>query len=318
MSAQTLRFSLTEGIMRQQGSAVPREQFAAADRLSRSADTSGDWVAGMMCKPDQRAIDLNQPIAMSMTGADRAQQPAPDRATGRTDERRPAQPRARMGHRVSEDGVAAHVRSDHRLDDVLRAGADGQSARTRHAQRVREMGVRRRRAAALVAVVRRARQHGQVWRWSSATRAATCTPSMRRPERRSGKPPARHDAFGGDHRRAGARRQSHHRADLLLRRRPRRRSEARMLRRTRRCRRARREQRPEAVDRAHDGRCEVHGQGQLDRREAARPVRRADLVDAFGRYANAASFTRARDRRPRCPRPIPATPCSRSMSRPAS
>ena len=27
MSAQTLRFTLTEGIMRQQGSAVPREQF---------------------------------------------------------------------------------------------------------------------------------------------------------------------------------------------------------------------------------------------------------------------------------------------------
>ena len=70
MSAQSLRFSLTEGIMRQQGSAVPREQFEQLIGYLATPDTSGDWVAGMMCKPDQRAIDLNQPIAMSMTGAD--------------------------------------------------------------------------------------------------------------------------------------------------------------------------------------------------------------------------------------------------------
>jgi polyvinyl alcohol dehydrogenase (cytochrome) len=70
MSAQSLRFSLTEGIMRQQGSAVPREQFEQLIGYLAPPDTSGDWVAGMMCKPDQRAIDLNQPISMSMTGAD--------------------------------------------------------------------------------------------------------------------------------------------------------------------------------------------------------------------------------------------------------
>jgi polyvinyl alcohol dehydrogenase (cytochrome) len=70
MSAQSLRFSLTEGIMRQQGSAVPRDQFEQLIGYLAPPDTSGDWVAGMMCKPDQRTIDLNQPISMSMTGTD--------------------------------------------------------------------------------------------------------------------------------------------------------------------------------------------------------------------------------------------------------
>jgi polyvinyl alcohol dehydrogenase (cytochrome) len=71
MSAQTLRFTLTEGIMRQQGSAVPREQFEQLLGYLAAADAGGaDWVAGMMCKPDQRAVDLSQPVAMSMVGAD--------------------------------------------------------------------------------------------------------------------------------------------------------------------------------------------------------------------------------------------------------
>jgi len=70
MSAQTLRFTLTEGIMRQQGSAVPREHFEQLIGYLAAVDSSGDWVAGMMCKPDQRAVDLNQPVAMSMVGVD--------------------------------------------------------------------------------------------------------------------------------------------------------------------------------------------------------------------------------------------------------
>ena len=70
MSAQTLRFTLTEGIMRQQGSAVPREQFQQLIGYLAAADTGADWVAGMMCKPDQRAVDLSQPVAMSMYGTD--------------------------------------------------------------------------------------------------------------------------------------------------------------------------------------------------------------------------------------------------------
>jgi polyvinyl alcohol dehydrogenase (cytochrome) len=70
MSAQTLRFTLTEGIMRQQGAAVPREQFERLIGYLAAVDSGGDWVAGMMCKPDQRGVDLTQPVAMSMVGAD--------------------------------------------------------------------------------------------------------------------------------------------------------------------------------------------------------------------------------------------------------
>src|SRR5262249_44051189 len=70
MSAQTLRSALTAAIMGQQGSAVPREQFQQLIGYLASADTGGDWVAGMMCKPDQRAVDLTQPVAMSMVGTD--------------------------------------------------------------------------------------------------------------------------------------------------------------------------------------------------------------------------------------------------------
>src|ERR1044071_7942360 len=70
MSAQTLRFTLTEGIMRQQGSAVPREQFEQLIGYLAAADTAGDWVAAMMCKSDQRAVDLSQSVAMSMYGTD--------------------------------------------------------------------------------------------------------------------------------------------------------------------------------------------------------------------------------------------------------
>ena len=71
MSAQTLRFTLTEGIMRQQGSTVPHEQFEQLLGYLAAADAGGaDWVAGMLCKPDQRAVDLSQPVAMSMVGAD--------------------------------------------------------------------------------------------------------------------------------------------------------------------------------------------------------------------------------------------------------
>src|SRR5690349_21103225 len=71
LSTQTLRFALTEGIMKQQGSAVPREQFQQLIGYLAAADpTSGDWVAGMMCKAEQRAVDLSQPVAMSTSGVD--------------------------------------------------------------------------------------------------------------------------------------------------------------------------------------------------------------------------------------------------------
>jgi len=71
MSAQTLRFTLTEGVMQAQGSLVPKEQFNDLIGYLATADAaSGDWVAGMMCKPDQRTVDLDQPVSLSMFGTD--------------------------------------------------------------------------------------------------------------------------------------------------------------------------------------------------------------------------------------------------------
>ncbi|MGH8179162.1 MAG: PQQ-binding-like beta-propeller repeat protein, partial [Steroidobacter sp.] len=71
MSAQTLRFTLIEGVMQQQGSAVPRDRFQQLLGYLAAADgADGDWVAGMMCKPDQRMIDLNAPASLTMFGTD--------------------------------------------------------------------------------------------------------------------------------------------------------------------------------------------------------------------------------------------------------
>lgn len=71
MSAQTLRFTLTEGVMQPQGSLVPKERFGdLIGYLAAAEPEGGDWVAAMMCKPDQRTVDLDQPVALSMFGVD--------------------------------------------------------------------------------------------------------------------------------------------------------------------------------------------------------------------------------------------------------
>ena len=70
MSEQTLRFTLTEGAMRQQGSAVPRDQFQQLLGYLAAADASGDWVAPMMCKPEERRVDLDQRVSLRMVGVD--------------------------------------------------------------------------------------------------------------------------------------------------------------------------------------------------------------------------------------------------------
>lgn len=75
MSAQTLRYTLTEGIMQQQGAMVPKEQFQQLLGYLAGNDSGGDassenWVAGMMCEPQQREVDLDQPVALSMFGTD--------------------------------------------------------------------------------------------------------------------------------------------------------------------------------------------------------------------------------------------------------
>lgn len=71
MSAQTLRFTLTEGLMQQQGSLVPRDELQHLIGYLAAADgADGDWVAAMMCKPDQRTVDLDAPASLTMFGTD--------------------------------------------------------------------------------------------------------------------------------------------------------------------------------------------------------------------------------------------------------
>jgi polyvinyl alcohol dehydrogenase (cytochrome) len=71
MSAQTLRFALTEGVMQQQGAGVPRDQFQQLIGYLAGDEATGDnWVAGMMCRPDQRSVDLKPLPTFAMNGVD--------------------------------------------------------------------------------------------------------------------------------------------------------------------------------------------------------------------------------------------------------
>ncbi len=73
MSAQTLRFTLTEGVMQAQGALVPKDKFGdLLGYLAAAEPASGDWVAAMMCKPEGRTVDLDAPVALSMVGVDHA------------------------------------------------------------------------------------------------------------------------------------------------------------------------------------------------------------------------------------------------------
>lgn len=70
MSAQRLRFALTEGVMQAQGSAVP------ADKLDQLVDwlavpiSEGNWLAGMMCGPNNRDVKLDREATLSQFGID--------------------------------------------------------------------------------------------------------------------------------------------------------------------------------------------------------------------------------------------------------
>jgi polyvinyl alcohol dehydrogenase (cytochrome) len=71
MSAQTLRFTLTEGVMQQQAAIVPRDQLRELIGYLAVRDAGAeDWVAGMMCNADRRTVDLSLPVSLSMFGAD--------------------------------------------------------------------------------------------------------------------------------------------------------------------------------------------------------------------------------------------------------
>jgi polyvinyl alcohol dehydrogenase (cytochrome) len=71
MSAQTLRFTLTEGLMQQQGAAVPRDRLQQLIGYLAAADgADGDWVAAMMCRPEHRTVDLAAQASLTMFGTD--------------------------------------------------------------------------------------------------------------------------------------------------------------------------------------------------------------------------------------------------------
>jgi polyvinyl alcohol dehydrogenase (cytochrome) len=71
MSERNLRQVLTEGVMREQASLVPKDQLPQLIAYLAAEDSGNpDWVATMMCKPEIRQVDLTPPVAMSMFGTD--------------------------------------------------------------------------------------------------------------------------------------------------------------------------------------------------------------------------------------------------------
>src|SRR5689334_21987642 len=49
MSAQSLRVALTQGVMQQQGSLVPKDKMPQLIEYLAADDTDGNWTASMMC-----------------------------------------------------------------------------------------------------------------------------------------------------------------------------------------------------------------------------------------------------------------------------
>lgn len=74
MSADSLTYSLTEGLMAAQGSALSTEaRLAVIDWLAVSEEDTADpnaWYANYYCSADQRTVDLAQNVSMSQVGVD--------------------------------------------------------------------------------------------------------------------------------------------------------------------------------------------------------------------------------------------------------
>lgn len=71
LSADSLRLSLTEGVMQQQASVLDRrELFELVDYLAAREADSGEWLAPIWCDQDARTVDLAQPVVMPMVGVD--------------------------------------------------------------------------------------------------------------------------------------------------------------------------------------------------------------------------------------------------------
>lgn len=70
MSAQSIRFALTEGVMQAQGSMVPADKLNILIDYLAAPTEEGDWVANMMCPANAREVNLDQPVALSSYGVD--------------------------------------------------------------------------------------------------------------------------------------------------------------------------------------------------------------------------------------------------------
>ncbi len=71
MSADDLRYALTEGLMAQQGSALSaRDRATVIEYLAAPEVAHEAWIADIMCTEDRRLVDLSQPAAMSRVGVE--------------------------------------------------------------------------------------------------------------------------------------------------------------------------------------------------------------------------------------------------------
>ncbi|MBK81560.1 MAG: hypothetical protein CMQ43_11700 [Gammaproteobacteria bacterium] len=71
MNGESLYLALTEGVMQQQAAALSRrERYELVDYLAAKEADSGEWLAGMMCGPGGRTVDLDRPAALTMFGTD--------------------------------------------------------------------------------------------------------------------------------------------------------------------------------------------------------------------------------------------------------
>lgn len=70
MSEQSLRLALTQGVMQQQGSLVPKDKMPLLLEYLAADDADSNWAAAMMCAASDRNVDLNRPVSLSMFGVD--------------------------------------------------------------------------------------------------------------------------------------------------------------------------------------------------------------------------------------------------------
>lgn len=70
MSAQSLRLSLTTGVMQQQGSLVPKDQMPQLLEYLATDDGDANWTANMMCSAERRTVDVQGTPALTMFGVD--------------------------------------------------------------------------------------------------------------------------------------------------------------------------------------------------------------------------------------------------------